>query len=120
MPVTAICNTIYIDDKKKERKCGEVEPYMDQKTDIIYCPKCNKEMLNINHFQKMTMKTLKQFRQKQTIPFCVKCQNCGKEAQPKIVNDDTVCPECSHTHNHLSEPFKIMLKDQLKTANKKL
>lgn len=120
MPVTAVCNNSYIDDKtKKEKKCGEVEPYMDPKTGKVYCSKCDNEM-QISHFQKVTMKTLKQFRQKQMIPFAVKCQNCGKEAQPKIMGDDIVCPQCSKEHSHLSEPFKIMLKDKLKTANKEL
>ena len=120
MAVQAICNHTYIDDKKKERKCGQVEPYMDPKTEKVYCPSCNSEIPNITHFMKMTMKTLKQFRQKPQIPFGVKCQNCGKEAQPKVVKDDIVCPGCDKAHSHLSEPFKIMLKDKLKTANKEL
>ena len=64
------------------------------------------------------MKTLKQFRQKITVPFGVKCQYCLFEAQPKIVNDNIVCPKCDKVHNHLSEPFKIMLKDKLKTTNR--
>jgi Zn finger protein HypA/HybF involved in hydrogenase expression len=117
MPVTAICNNTYKDDKGKDKKCGEVEPTMDPKTEKVFCSKCNKEIPNMNHFQKMTMKTLRQFRQKEQIPFGVKCQNCGKEAQPKVVKDDIVCPACAKPHTHLSEPFKIMLKDKLKTTN---
>jgi Zn finger protein HypA/HybF involved in hydrogenase expression len=64
------------------------------------------------------MKALKQFRQKQAVAFGVKCQKCGKEAQPKVVGDDIVCPGCNNPHDHLSEPFKMMLKDKLRTANK--
>lgn len=120
MPIIIICNNTYIDDKNKERKCGEMEPYMDPKSEIIYCSKCNREISNVSHFQKTTMKTLKQFRQKLAVAFGVKCQNCGKEAQPKVINDDIVCPQCSKSHEHLSEPFKIMLKDKLRTANKEL
>jgi Zn finger protein HypA/HybF involved in hydrogenase expression len=118
MAVSLICNNTYIDDKKKQKKCGIIEPYMDPKTEKIYCPLCNNEILNVTHFMKVTMKTLKQFRQKPTVAFGVKCQNCGKEAQPKVVNEDIVCPQCGKAHGHLSEPFKIMLRDKLKTANK--
>lgn len=121
MPVTLICNNSYIDAlTKKEKKCGETEPYMDAKTGIVYCGKCDKEIPNVSHFQRTTMKTLKQFREKKMVPFGVKCQNCGKEAQPKVVGDDIVCPQCAKAHTHLSEPFKIMLRDKLKTANKEL
>jgi Zn finger protein HypA/HybF involved in hydrogenase expression len=118
MAVSLICNNTYIDDKKKKRTCGQVEVYMDPKTEKIYCPLCNNEMLNVSHFMKVTMKTLKQFRQKVTVAFGVKCLFCGSEAQPKIVKDDIVCPKCDKVHSHLSEPFKIMLKDKLKTTNR--
>ena len=118
MPISAICNNTYIDDKKKVRKCGQIEPYMDPKTEKVYCPLCNNEIDGITYFMKTTMKSLKQFRQKQTVPFGVKCQNCNKEAQPKVVGDDIVCPSCGKKHEHLSEPFKLMLKDKLKTTNK--
>jgi len=118
MPVTVVCKNSY-QDGKKEKKCGETEPYMDPKTEKAYCPKCNKEVA-INHFQKITMKTLRQFKEKSTDTFNVKCQSCSKEAQPQIVNDKIICPQCGKEHTHLSEPFKIMLKIQLKTANKEL
>lgn len=118
MALSLFCNNTYKDDKGKEKKCGEMEPYMDPKTEKVYCSKCNNEMTNVTHFMKTTMKTLKQFRQKQAVPFGVKCKNCGKEAQPKIVADDIVCPGCNKPHTHLSEPFKMMLKDKLKTTNK--
>jgi Zn finger protein HypA/HybF involved in hydrogenase expression len=117
MPLALNCNNTYNDDKGKARRCGQVEPYMDPKTEQVFCPLCNQEMV-VTHFTKVTLKNLKQFRQKPTVPFGVKCQSCGKEAQPKIVNDDIVCPGCNKKHEHLSEPFKIMLKDKLKTTNK--
>lgn len=121
MAVSLVCNNKYLDQKTKKMKvCGLIEPCMDPKTEKIYCSLCNNEMTNVTHFVKVTMKTLKQFRQKSTVPFGVKCQNCGKEAQPKIVNNDVVCPQCLKSHEHLSEPFKIMLRDKLKTANREI
>lgn len=119
MAISAICNGTYTDEKNKIKKCGQVEPFMDPKTERVYCPFCEEE-ISVNHFQKTTMKTLKQFKEKLGVAFAIKCQGCGKEAQPKIVNDDVVCPKCEKAHNHLSEPFKIMLKDKLKTANKEI
>lgn len=118
MALTLQCDNTYTDDKGRQKKCGEMEPYMDPKTGKVYCSKCDTEILNVTHFTKVTMKTLKQFRQKQAVAFGVKCQNCGKEAQPKVSGDDIVCPGCGKTHDHLSEPFKMMLKDKLRTANK--
>lgn len=121
MAVSLVCMNKYLDEKtKKQKTCGQMEPYMDPKTEKIYCSLCDSEMTNVTHFMKVTMKTLKQFKQKLTVPFAVKCQNCGKEAQPKIAKDDVICPQCSKPHQHLSEPFKIMLKDKLRTANKEL
>lgn len=118
MPLALFCNNTYTDNFGKTKKCGQMEPYMDPKTEIVYCSLCNTEIPNITHFTKVTLKNLKQFRQKQAVPFGVKCQNCNKEAQPKIVGDDIVCPGCNKPHKHLSEPFKMMLKDKLKTTNK--
>jgi|SRR5271166_2476156 len=118
MPISLICNNTYQDDKGKTKKCGQVEPYMDQKTGQVFCPNCNSEITGVTHFMKTTMKTLKQFKQKLTVAFGVKCQKCNKEAQPKIVGKDIVCPGCGKPHEHLSEPFKIMLREKLKTANR--
>lgn len=118
MAISLFCNNTYVDDKGKQKKCGTMEPYMDPKTEQIFCSNCNQEITSITHFMKSTMKTLKQFRQKPTISFGVKCQKCGKEDRPKIVGDDVLCPFCNKSHEHLSEPFKIMLKEKLKTVGK--
>jgi len=97
--------------------CGkQMEPYLDPKDDKVYCSACDKEMTNVTHFVKVQMKALKQFKQKNTISFGVKCQKCGKEDRPKVVGEDIVCPSCKKPHEHLSEPFKIMLREKLKTA----
>lgn len=99
--------------------CGEtMEPYLDPKDDKVYCSKCDKEITNITHFAKVQMKALKQYRQKKVVSFAVKCQKCGKEERPKLIGEDIVCPGCKKPHEHLSEPFKVMLRDKLKTVGK--
>ncbi len=101
------------------KECGkQMEPFLDPKTNKAYCALCEKELTSLTHFAKVQMKALKQFREKKKIPFGVKCKNCEKEDQPLVVKNDIVCPGCKKPHTHLSEPFKIMLREQLKTANK--
>lgn len=99
--------------------CGKIqEPYLDPTDDKVYCSLCDRELLNITHFVKIQMKMMKQFRQKAPKPFAVKCQSCKREEQPKVVGEDIVCPACGKKHDHLSEPFKIMLRDKLRTTNR--
>ncbi len=99
--------------------CGKhMEPYIDPKTDKVYCSVCDGEITNITHFAKSQMKTLKQFRVKNKISFSVKCDKCGKEDRPKIVADQVVCSGCKKPLDNLSSTFKIMLKEQLKNTDK--
>jgi DNA-directed RNA polymerase subunit RPC12/RpoP len=98
--------------------CGDqMEPYLDPSDNKVYCSSCDKEISNVTHFVKIQMKSLKQYRKKKSLSFLVKCQKCSKEDRPKIVKDKIVCPNCNEDHSHLSEPFKIMLKEQLKKVN---
>ena len=98
------------------RGCGKLnEPYLDT-DDKVYCSECDKEISNVTRFVIIQMKSMKQFKQKKTISFGVKCRNCGKEDRPKIIKEDIICPSCNKPHTHLSEPFKIMLREKLKTA----
>lgn len=97
--------------------CGkQMNPYIDKKDDKVYCSICNKELSNITYFAKVQMKSLKQFKEKNQTPFAVKCSKCGQEAQPKISKNDIVCGSCNFILDNLSEPFKIMLKEKLKTV----
>src|SRR5580698_6084573 len=99
--------------------CGKIqEPYLDVKDDKVYCSLCDKEIPGITYFVKVQMKSNKQFRQKQNKPFAVKCQRCGKEDRPKLVGKDIVCVGCNKSLDHLSEPFKIMLREKLRTTDK--
>lgn len=98
--------------------CGkQMEPYLDPKTDKVYCSSCDNEITNITHFAKVQMKSLKQYKPKTTTSFSVKCQKCGKEDRPILLNKDVVCSACKKAFTHLSEHFKIMLKEKLKTVN---
>lgn len=110
MPFSMPCNN---------KGCGKMqEPYIDTKDDKVYCSLCDKEMANISHFTKVQMKSLKQFKQKTTVSFSVKCRSCNKEGRPKVIKEEVVCSSCMKPLDHLSIPFKNMLKEQLKTADK--
>lgn len=110
MPFSLPCNN---------KGCGKIqEPYLDPQDNKVYCSLCDAEMLNITIFVKNQMKMNKQFRQKQNKPFSVKCQKCGKDDRPILKNQDLICSGCNKPLDHLSEPFKIMLRDKLKTTDK--
>lgn len=99
--------------------CGKIQaPYLDPQDDKVYCSLCEKEITNVTHFVKLQMKSLKQFKPKSNKPFAVQCQYCGKNDRPKLVQNDIVCAKCNKPLDHLSEPFKIMLRDKLKTTDK--
>jgi Zn finger protein HypA/HybF involved in hydrogenase expression len=117
MALSLNCPNSYIDAAGKTKKCGTVYPYIDPKTDKVYCSVCNNELTNVSYFQKTTLKTLKQYKQKSTATFSVTCKSCGHEAQPILENGKVICPQCKKEHSHLTEQFKFMLKKCLKEAN---
>ena len=117
MAISLNCANTYIDANGKTKKCGMMEPYMDSKTEKVFCSTCFSEIPNVSHFTKMTMKSLKQYKQKSTATFCVKCKNCGTDDQPILANNDVVCPSCKKPHTHLTPTFKMMLKQELAKAN---
>lgn len=94
--------------------CKSVEPFIDPKTDKVYCSSCNTEITNVTYFAKVQMKTLKQFKVKNNTSFSVKCQSCSHESRPIIISNKLVCPSCKKPHQHLSHPFTLILKDFLK------
>jgi hypothetical protein len=94
------------------------EPYLDPKTDKVYCSECDNEITNVTYFAKVQMKTMKQFRIKTATSFAVKCKYCAKEDRPIILNNDIACSGCKKPMDQLSAPFKAMLKDKLKTVGK--
>lgn len=110
MPFSISCNN--------KGCCQLQEPYLDVSDNKVYCSKCDKEIANISIFTKNQMKSMKQFKQKTVTSFAVKCGACGKEARPKLLKDDVICGLCSKPLDNLSGPFKTMLKEKLKTADK--
>ena len=98
--------------------CKVQEPYLDVKDNKVYCSECDQEIVNVSHFTKIQMKSIKQFKQKKAISFSVKCPHCQKEDRPKLLNQDILCSGCNKPMNHLSEPFKVMLREKLKTVGK--
>ena len=100
--------------------CGKIQaPYIDLVDNKVYCSLCDKEIPGITPIVKNQMKMNKQFRQKQPKPFGVKCPRCGKDDRPRLMgNGDILCAGCGKPLDHLSEPFKIMLRDKLRTTDK--
>jgi len=109
MPFSVVC---------PNKGCGQLmEPYIDPASNIVYCSSCDKEINNITHFIKHQMKQFKQFKPKKNISFGVKCKNCNTEDRPLLQDKEVICPKCKKPHSHLSEAFKLMLKDNLKKVN---
>lgn len=99
--------------------CGKIqEPYLDPQDNKVYCSLCDSEILNLTPFVKAQMRSMKQFRQKQSKPFAVKCDKCGREERPKLQNGNVVCGSCGGPLSNLSPIFKNMLKEKLKTVDK--
>lgn len=99
--------------------CGKfMDPYLDPSNNKVYCSICDKEISNLTSFAKSQMKSNKQFKQKTSASFSVKCDKCGKEDRPKLVNGDIQCISCGGPLISLSGPFRTMLKEKLKTADK--
>lgn len=95
------------------KACNKMQsPYIDPKTEKVYCSECENE-IQANHFMKVQLKTLKQYRQKDTSRFSTKCALCKKEGTPIILNNDVNCASCKKPLSHLSDIFKNMLKREL-------
>lgn len=101
--------------------CQKIQaPYLDPADDKVYCSECEKEIPGITPIVKNQMKMNKQVKAKRPPKpksFSVKCPRCGKDDKPKLVGKDIVCAGCDKPLDQLSEPFKIMLRDKLRTID---
>lgn len=99
--------------------CGKTqEPYLDKKTDKVFCSECDKEIINVSYFTKVQMKTLKQFKVKKNDSFSVKCDKCEHVGRPLLIKSDVICSACNGPLDKLSMMFKNMLKDTLQNLDK--
>jgi len=97
------------------KSCGQLTtPYLDN--DTIYCSFCDQPLTHLTSFVKNQMKVNKQFKVKTPAAFAVKCSSCNKDDKPILKGNDIVCSKC-FSPLKLSEPFKIMLREKLKTSS---
>lgn len=100
--------------------CGKYQtPFIDKKTDKVYCSECEQEITNLTSFAKAQMKAIKQFREEKPAAFSVKCSHCSLTNQPDQQKDKFFCPSCKKELK-LSEAFRLMLIEKLKNANKEI
>jgi hypothetical protein len=107
MPFTMQCTN---------KGCGQIQsPYLDPKTDKVYCSLCDKELTQVTHFAKVQMKSLKQYKEKKGKSFSVKCTNCNNEDRPQVNKDKYFCSSCKKELN-VSHAFKLILQHYLGKA----
>jgi ribosomal protein L34E len=95
-----------------------MEPYLDIATDKVYCSECNKEIIGLTYFAKQQMRASKQIKKREPKSFAVKCPHCKITDRPTVVSKNIICSSCGKPINDISEAFKLMLLEQLKTAGK--
>ena|ERR1700744_2778098 len=96
--------------------CGQLmSPYLDPKTNKVFCSSCHKEIENVNVIIKNQMKMSKQFRKKEKKSFAIQCPLCSVEDRPKLINDKIICSACN---KEMKLPYQIatMLKMNLKNT----
>jgi len=95
------------------------EPYLDPATMKVHCSECDKEILNLSIFTINQMKSSKQFKKAEKVPFAVKCNKCNVTKRPVVdTKGEVVCCNCKKPLDNVSSHFKEMLKEKLKTADK--
>jgi len=111
MKFSIVCNA---------KGCGKIQdPYLDPATNKVFCSLCDKEIVNLNFITINQLKSNKQFKQNSNASFSVKCIICKWSGRPKLTaNDDVVCGSCNKPLTNITDIFKKMLKDKLKTAKK--
>lgn len=106
MPFSVLCSN---------KGCGKIqEPYLDPKTDKVYCALCNNEIINITQFVKHQLKLNKQFKKQEPQSFSLKCNSCKANQRPKLVDAEIVCSNCQTPITNVSVFFKNMLIQKLK------
>lgn len=92
--------------------CKQQEALLDTSTNEVICAMCDRPIKNVTEFTKRQMKQIGQILKeaKKQQPFSVKCNNCNKDGQPKLSQDDKAfCAFCQKEIS-LSKPFLMVLK----------
>ena len=89
---------------------------LDTNNNIVICAECQKEIKNITSFAKHQLKHLGQTMRakKSQKSFAIKCLHCEAEDVTLLQNDNFFCTTCKKELEHLSPPFKMVLKDAIK------
>lgn len=95
------------------------QPYLDPKTECVYCSACDKEIQQVTSFVKNQMKMFKQFKEKKKLSFSTKCGNCSTEDRPVKKEKLWACRGCGK-ELHLSPTFLSILESHLGAADKEL
>ena len=107
MPFTIFCNN---------KGCGkEQQPYLDVASMNVHCAECGKVIPEVTIFAKNQMKAMGQVKKVQQVQqaFAVECQQCKRQAQPKLAQNKLVCPHCSKEHDELEKPYAYAIKQYL-------
>lgn len=99
--------------------CQMQQPYIDPKTEKVYCSVCDLELPQVTNFAKQQMKMFKQFKEKKKVSFSTKCNKCSGEDRPVKKNNLWLCKSCGSELN-LGDSFKSVLELFLKTADKEI
>jgi hypothetical protein len=69
-------------------------PFLDPETNKVYCGDCEVE-IQANHFLKVQLKALRQFKEKKIISFASKCPHCATVDRPKLLKGQALCKACN-------------------------
>lgn len=96
------------------------EARLDIKNNSVLCAECGKEIKNITSFAKTQLKsmgqTIKNTQEKQM--FAISCPSCELKAKPVLTGESFTCPGCKKELTNISEPFKLILKANMKNEPK--
>jgi DNA-directed RNA polymerase subunit RPC12/RpoP len=94
-------------------------PLLNKFDNEVYCGDCGAKIVS-NHFMKVQLKTLGQFKTPAKSAYSVKCIKCKQEALPKLSGKDLICGYCGDPCKNISKPFEILIRNAIKKGNEEL
>ena len=103
-----------------QRGCGKwVEPLLDLRDNLIYCPVCNKTISNISDFTKRQLKSLGQVRTPAKKAFSIHCIKCKKDTLPKLDGSNKlICAWCNAILTNVNKFFEDMIRKEIAKGDK--